>query len=83
MSTQRKAVFTLEFCHRDRGGNPPFLGGTQSKRSCGLCQALFSACSRQRHIGPLMVYKPTASSWQIPVTHSVTQTGNGPASRNT
>ena len=27
-------------------------------------------------------YKPTASSWQIPVTHSVTQTGNGPTSRN-
>ena len=37
-----------------------------------------SAVAAQRHIGPLMVYKPTASSWQTPVVHSVTQTGNGP-----
>ena len=26
-----------------------------------------------------MVIKPTASSWQTPVVHSATQTGNGPS----
>ncbi len=41
-----------------------------------------SACSRPAPYWAAHGYKPTASSWQIPVTHSVTQTGNGPTSRN-
>jgi integrase len=41
-----------------------------------------SACSHPAPYWAAHGYKPTASSWQIPVVHSVTQTGNGPASRS-
>ena len=64
---------------RQVGGNPHFLGALKVEVMRPVPSAV-SACSRP---APYAAhgYKPTASSWQIPVTHSVTQTGNGPTGR--